>query len=101
MSAALSNRVIFECGGGRIAMDACPKTWGGLTPTTDDRKRHCDACDRAVFRVTNAVEAAVRHAQGECIAIPPSVAEDARMDGVLILGQVNWVERFSGVETDE
>lgn len=91
------NRVIFECVGGRIALDACPKTWGTLTPTADDRKRLCDACERPVFRVANAIEAALRHAQGECIAIPQSVADGARMNGVLIAGQVNWVERFGGL----
>ena len=101
MSAAPSNRVIFECGGGRIAMDACPMSWSALTPTANARKRHCDACKKPVFLVANAIEAALRHTQGECIAVPPSVAENARAESVYIVGQINWVRRFSGVETED
>lgn len=89
------NRVIFECRGGQIEMAACPQTWGALTPTEDARKRHCDTCERSVFLVANAIEASLRHRQGECIAVPPSVAEGARREGVYIVGQINWVERFS------
>lgn len=96
MSARFLNRRIFNCAGGRIAMDACPQVWGGLQPTGEDRRRYCGACDRLVHLVANAHEAAHRMRQNECIAIPPSVAEKAdRTERMLVVGQIDWLKIFT------
>lgn len=96
MSAGPANRVIFNCNGGRIAMQACPKTWGALEAGDGDRRRYCTACDRLVYLVANAHEAAHRMRQNECIAIPPSLANKAEQrEGRIVVGQIDWLKIFT------
>ncbi len=76
----MSDRTMLNCGaGGRVVFEyRCPLTWDALTPTDEPRERNCATCRRTVHWCSNLAEAAVRAAQGECIAVPDWVADGVR-----------------------
>ena len=78
----------------------CPMTWEEMAPTDDDRKRHCERCDRAVFRCHDANEAGLRADQGECIAVPAWLADGARESRgptTLVIGRSSRRELFAEI----
>jgi hypothetical protein len=90
---------VFNCSGGQIALNACPKRWDALEPADNPRRRYCSTCDHLVHLVANAHEAAHRMRQNECIAIPPSIADQANArEGRIIAGQIDWLKIFTPVE---
>ena len=46
----------------------CPRVWDDLTPTSDEKIRHCGACDKDVTLCTEADEVLELAKQGACIA---------------------------------
>ena len=75
-----SPRTMLNCGAsGRVEFTfRCPMTWDALDPTGDPNRRDCARCHRTVFRVHNAVDAALRATEGECIAVPVWLADGVR-----------------------
>lgn len=93
----MSDREVLNCGGGgRLeVVKSCQRQWQSLDETEAPRTRYCGDCDRLVYKVLNVVEARVRAKQGECIAVPPSVARATRLNIAayaerLIVGGFNW-----------
>lgn len=81
----------------------CTQEWAGLQPTGDPNVRHCEKCERQVYRCSNEQQANARALAGECIAVAPEMARAQATDGpAMFVGRPDfvamWAERlFSGL----
>lgn len=51
----------------------CPRDWAGMTPTDDEKVRHCGACRKNVHFCETIAEAQYHAWAGECVAVNLSV----------------------------
>lgn len=54
----------------------CPKQWAEMTPTDDDKVRHCEACKQNVYFCETIGEAQLRAWHGECVAVNLAVPRE-------------------------
>jgi len=55
----------------------CPKDWAAMTPTDDEKVRHCEACKRNVHFSETIAEARHHAWAGECVAVNLAVTRSA------------------------
>jgi hypothetical protein len=60
----------------------CPKTWASLAETADPNVRHCELCEEQVFHCATPAEVARRARLGQCVSVPPEVAERGQRDAM-------------------
>ncbi len=82
--AAVTHAAVENCAAGGMALRGrqlrrsldtvqfsfeCPKQWADMTPTDDDKVRHCEACKQSVY-FCDTLDEAKHHAwAGECVAV--------------------------------
>ncbi len=79
---------ILNCAAsGEVDLDTrCPVGWGAMPDTECTDQRRCGTCGRRVYRCVNGVDATLRIANDEVIAVPGwLVAGVRRRDTIVIL----------------
>ena len=51
----------------------CPKQWAAMTPTDDDKVRHCEACKKNVYYCDTLHQARHHAWAGDCVAVTLAV----------------------------
>lgn len=71
---------ILNCAAsGQVDLDTpCAVGWGGMRETGCTDQRRCPSCGRRVFRCVNGVDATLRIANDEIIAVPGWLVEGVR-----------------------
>ncbi len=88
----MSDREILNCGQHEAFSFTyrCPVKWSDLEETDTPLKRHCSQCAKPVYFCHDVIEAGIRAAQNECIAISARLAaatREAIPEGVIAVGQ--------------
>lgn len=71
---------------GKVDLDTpCNVGWAGMSETGSTDQRRCPSCGRRVFRCVNGVDARLRIANDEIIAVPGWLVEGVRRCRTVVL----------------
>ncbi len=78
---------ILNCAAsGEVDLDTrCPVGWEAMPETGCTDQRRCAACGRRVFRCVNGVDATLRIANDEVIAVPEWLAAGVRRRSTIVI----------------